>query len=324
MLAAPVTIAPVLTPRTVTALASALQETDLDELASALRGLEPFLQRVVEEFFVPLPVPAKKDRFKGRFNKLSRNYEPFRLFLMFRLVEFFQNKNLFALYGRILKDMLGPLLNAAREMDMAPELVAAMVKDYLHLFENVTGEALSAQSRELTFERFSLLVDCVHRGTRFDYGLTAVFLVLEGSIAEPTANNKVDLLTECQKSLFDLARLSIKMLDLPAGDRILDMFESNKLEIAGSGRRLRVVPQPRDQLAKLPSVPRRQSEVDWIRKNTQISQEYRGKWIVVENNELIASDKDYSKARAIAKQRGIKRPFIVFVPSTPSSGFMGI
>jgi len=324
MATAPVTIAPVLTPRTVTALASALQEADLADLASALRGLEPFVEAVMERFFVPLPVSAKRDGFKGRFNKLARNYEPFRLFLMFRLVEFFQNRDLFAFYGRILRDMLGPLLNAAREMDMAPELIAAMVRDYLHLFERVASEIPSTQQKELTFERFSLIVDCVHRGTRFDYGLTAIFLVLEGSIAEPTTDNKVDLLMECKKSLVDLAGAIIKVLDAQDGNRILDMFESNKLGIASSGRRLRVVPQIREQLAKHLSVPRRQTEVDWIKSNTQISEEYRGKWIVVENNELIASDRDYAKARAIAKERGIKRPFIVFVPSTPSSGFMGI
>jgi hypothetical protein len=39
---------------------------------------------------------------------------------------------------------------------------------------------------------------------------------------------------------------------------------------------------------------------------------------------LVASDADYRKARDVATQRGIKRPFIIFVPSKENSGFMGI
>lgn len=85
-----------------------------------------------------------------------------------------------------------------------------------------------------------------------------------------------------------------------------------------------MVPHISKQLSKHFGPPRRQTEIDWIKRNTEISEEYRGKWVVLEKDELIASDKDYGKARAIAKQRGIKRPFIVFVPSTASSRFMGI
>ncbi len=324
MAAAPVTIAPILTPRTVNALAGALQGTQLGELASALRALQPFLQGGVERFFVPLSQSTKKDGFKGRFNRLSRDYEPFRIYLIFKLIGFFQNQDLPGFYGRILRDILGPLLNTATEMDMAPGLIAALVRDYLNLLERMPRPASDSQPTELTFDQFSLFVDCLRKATRFDYALTAVFLVLEGSIVEPTSSNKIELLTECKVSLFDLARACIKTLEIQDGSRFLDSFESNKLEIAGSGRHLRVVPHISKPLSKHLGSPRRQTEIDWIKRNTEISEEYRGKWVVLEKDELIASDKDYVKARAIAKQRGIKRPFIVFVPSTPSSPFMGI
>jgi hypothetical protein len=324
MAAAPVTIAPILTPRTVNALAGALQETQLGELASALRGLQPFLEGGVEEFFVPLSGSTKKGGFRGRFNRLSRDYEPFRIYLLFKLIGFFQNQDLLGFYGRILRDILGPLLNTADEMDMAPGLIAALVRDYLNLIERVRPPNSDSQPKEMTFDQFSLFVDCLHKATRFDYGLTAVFLVLEGSIAEPTSANKIELLTECKTALFDLARSCIKALEIRDGSRFLDSFESNKLEIAGSGRHLRVVPHISRQLAKHFTSPRRQTEIDWIKRNTEISEEYRGKWVVLEKDELVASDKDYGKARAIAKERGIKRPFIVFVPSTASGRFMGI
>jgi len=324
MAAAPVTIAPVLTPRAVAALANAVEENELLELAAALRQLEPFLEKVVERLFAPLTVSARRDGFKGRFNRLSRKYEPFRLFLTFKLFEFFQTNDLLPFYERILRDMLGPLLNAAREMDMAPELVAALVSDYLHLFGHVRETVLSAQPRELTFEQFSLVVDCVLQATRFDYGLTATFLVLEGSIAEPKATNKVDLLVECQKSFFGFAKAVVRMFDIRDGNRILDSFESNRLEIADTGKRLQVVPHSRGHYAWSYSGPRRQAEIEWMNRNSLVSDEYRGKWVVVEKNELIASDKDYGRARAIAKERGIKRPFIVFVPVKRGGGFMGI
>src|SRR5215472_1301497 len=324
MAAAPVTIAPVLTPRAVAALANAVEKNELPELAAALRQLEPFLEKVVKNIFAPLTISAGRDGFKGRFNRLSRKYEPFRLFLTFKLLEFFQNQDLLPFYERILRDMLGPLLNAAREMDMAPELVAALVSDYLHLFGHVRKAVLSAQQRELTFEQFSLVVDCLLRATRFDYGLTATFLVLEGSIAEPRATNKVDLLVECKESFFGFAKAVVRMLDVQDGNRILDTFESSRLEIAGKGTRLHVVPQVRGPRANAPDQPRRQAEIEWMNRNTRASDEYRGKWVVVENNELVASDKDYGRARAIAKERGIKRPFIIFVPTKRSGGFMGI
>jgi hypothetical protein len=324
MAAGPVTIAPVLTPRAVAELADAVERNELLDLAAALRQLKPFLEKVVEELFTPLTVSSGRDGFKRRFNRLSRKYEPFRLFLAFRLLEFFQNKDLLPFYERILRGMLGPLLKAAREMDMAPELIAALVSDYLHLFGYVKVATLSAQPRELTFEQFSLTVDCVLRATRFDYGLTATFLVLEGSIEEPRATNKMDLLVECKKSFFGFATAVVRMFDIQDGNRIIDTFESNKMEITGTGRRLQVVPQSRGRHTEGPSGPRRQAEIEWMNKNTLISDEYRGKWVVVENNELIASDKDYGRARAIAKERGIERPFIVFVPVKRSGGFMGI
>src|SRR6266404_2983001 len=99
MAAAPVAIAPVLTPRTVSALARALDNSELPALAASLRALGPFVQGVVAKLFVPLTSPLKKTSFKARFNKLSRDYEPFRLYLSFRLFAALQGQDVLAAYG---------------------------------------------------------------------------------------------------------------------------------------------------------------------------------------------------------------------------------
>ena len=64
--------------------------------------------------------------------------------------------------------------------------------------------------------------------------------------------------------------------------------------------------------------------MSWLKRHTDLAGRYGGQWIVLEKDELIANDADYRKARDVATQRGIKRPFIVFVPSKENGGFMGI
>lgn len=149
MAAASVALAPILTPRTVNALAAAMQDTQSGELTSALKGLQPFLAGGIEKFFVPLAPSAKSNGFKGRFNKLSRDYEPFRVYLLFKLSGFFQNRDLRDIYGRTLRSMIGPLLTNATEMDMAPSLVGALVRDYLNLVERVPRPTPDSPPKEL-------------------------------------------------------------------------------------------------------------------------------------------------------------------------------
>jgi len=84
-------------------------------------------------------------------------------------------------------------------------------------------------------------------------------------------------------------------------------------------------PNGRDALQESNSAPRRRhAEMEWLRINTSQPGPYNGKWVVVEKDELIASDKEYSKARAEGVRRGIERPFIVFVPEVEEAEFMGI
>src|SRR5260370_38610526 len=112
-------------------------------------------------------------------------------------------------------------------MDMARGLIGGLVRGYLNLFERMPRPASDSQPKELTFDQFSLFVDCLRKATRFDYALTAVFLVLEGSIVEPTSSNKIQFLTEGKVSFLDLARACIKTLEIRDGSRFLNSFKSN-------------------------------------------------------------------------------------------------
>lgn len=68
----------------------------------------------------------------------------------------------------------------------------------------------------------------------------------------------------------------------------------------------------------------RHTELNWLEQHKDVFDRFAGQWIVVEKDELVANNKDYKKAREAATQRGIKRPFIIFVPSKEDGGFMGI
>lgn len=321
MAAAPVAIAPILTPRTLSALAGAFEGKESPEVASVLKTLEPFFEGGVQKYFAPLSAAKKRSTFRKRFSELARDYEPFRIYLMFKLISLFQQQEFLRFYGRIFQGMLGPLLGVAEEMNMAPHLIAAIVKDYFRLFERVRLISADTAPTEMTFGQFSLVIECLRQATRFDYGVTAVFLTLERSIPQPNAAGKTELLLECRSSLVGLATSCVRAFDMADGQHFLDSLESPQLEVAESGQRVLVLQNPK--LRSINTVPTRQAEVDWIKRNTEASDEHQGKWVVLEKDELVASDKDYGRARAIAKQRGIKRPFIVFIPSDKGR-FMGI
>src|SRR5205085_11602657 len=100
-------------------------------------------------------------------------------------------------YEQVLVEMLDPLMKTAGEMDMGPELISAIVRDYIKimrgLFQSTGGPSL--QSDEMTVEQLTRCVNWFHAATRFDYGLTAVFLVLEKSLPAPAAKDKGALLS---------------------------------------------------------------------------------------------------------------------------------
>jgi chromosome condensin MukBEF ATPase and DNA-binding subunit MukB len=58
----------------------------------------------------------------------------------------------------------------------------------------------------------------------------------------------------------------------------------------------------------------REQEMNWLDANNKLLRdEYRGEWVVVEKDELVAHNADYMKAVEVARRKGIKIPFTVFV-----------
>src|ERR1700674_2570458 len=284
MATAAVGIAPVLTPKTVGALAEALEQAHLTEMALSLRNLQPFIGGVVEKYFVPLSSPARKGAFAARLTKLARDFEPSRVYLNIRLLSTFQDRDFVGTYERILLDVLGSLMSTAHEMEMAPELLSAALHDYVKIIQVLVDSANSSpQTAELTIEQFEALVDWFHWATRFDYGLTAIFLILERAIPKPSAIDKVSLLLFCRKTLVEFARATSKIFVGTQANHALKDLETPRLEITAIGKKFQVNSAHRELLVPTKATfgsLRRQTEIDWLTRNNQVSDEYGGKWVV--------------------------------------------
>jgi hypothetical protein len=328
MATAPIGIAPVLTPKTISLLASSLDEKNLGDIAALFRTLHPFAHGLVDKFHVPLLKNGRAGEFTKRFKSLARDYEPYRLYLNFRVVSAFGAEQFAPVYLDILKSLVGRFSDEARRLDLEPELLSALLQDYVLIISTLQKTVPSQQSASLEspVEQFSVMVELFHRATRFDFAFTSIFLILEGTVSPPAALVKIALLKACQRSLSEFAEGLITCLGsvheaddwalksshfkIPASEKVFQVIEGGKFGERPLTSRF------------LPS--RRTDEVDWLAKNVKLSDDYRGKWLVIEKNELIASDADYLKARAIAKARGIRRPFIIYVPVSESESFMGI
>lgn len=68
----------------------------------------------------------------------------------------------------------------------------------------------------------------------------------------------------------------------------------------------------------------REKEIKWFEENIARRPECQGHWVVIEGEELVACEDDYSAASQKARARGIKAPFIFFVPKPSEDIFMGL
>lgn len=321
--------APVLTPQTLGDLADTFERSGVPDKALSLRKLQPFVHGLVERYFVPLSAPARKQIFPSRFGRLANDFAPYRLYLNMRLLTTLGNDWLLDLYPQFLGELLELRLNTARDMGMSPELVFAAVNDYIQILGAFVHPTFPAapQSDEPTLEEFTNIVHLLHAATRFDYGLTAVFLVLEKSIPEPASTDKHDLLFAFKNALLEFGRATAKVIADEKIRRVVQDLKTRDIEVAplraGSREMASKVPKQRQKRPMLGPSPR-QTKMNWLTRNKNLADRYGGQWIVLEKDELIAIDEDYRKAREVATRRGIKRPFIIFVPVKGTEEFMGI
>ena len=67
----------------------------------------------------------------------------------------------------------------------------------------------------------------------------------------------------------------------------------------------------------------RKTELDWMQANLEQFEPYRGQWVVVEGEGIIAAEPEYADARASAVKQGVDCPFIFRIPEDDTP-FMGV
>src|SRR5437016_9381380 len=103
MATASVGILPVLTPHTLCILADTCEQDHLPEQVLFLRKLLPFVEDIVQKCFVPLLSQPGNGNLASRFSQLSRDFEPFRLYLNIRLLNIFVAKeDVLSFYAQVL------------------------------------------------------------------------------------------------------------------------------------------------------------------------------------------------------------------------------
>jgi hypothetical protein len=320
MATAPVGIAPVFTPQTFARLAEWAETSEQAQLASALRENIPFVSSMVEKQFRPLTAIRTLTNFNRRFELYALRFEPFRLYLNAKILKSIDSRNALSLYMSALEQVFGPLSKAAEATGFSSTLLQAVLRDYVFIFK-VLSQVSTPSLHGMEFDRFELSINWMHSATKLDYGLTAIFLALERTLEFSRATIRVALMAASQAAVVEFATASSRFFGIPS-----DQLSRNSLS---STRFIADIYENREEFStpsapKLATMSRRTVELEWLKHNIPANAYYRGKWVVLEQNELVAVDTSYDKARSMAKQKGIKRPFIIFIPPVEQSGFMGI
>lgn len=330
----PVSIAPGLTPHTLGILADSFEQDHRPEEAQALRNLLPFAEALVGRCFTPLFKQPRENDFLSNFNKLSADFGTYRLLLNRLILDQVSsrptNQSFSDFYEHKLFEILTSLLMTAREMEMGPELISAMVRDYIKIIkvfptEHQPSVAAAPQNNGLTAQQATEIFNFMYAATRFDYGLTAVLLVLQRSLLVADRMNKWALLSACKGALLDFGEVVSRIFVQERMQLALPHLESAyiNITIAESGIRTTSMPAV-SHPEHVGQSSSRAAEMNWLTTHKDVAEQYGGQWIVLEKDALIANHPEYQKARDAATQRGIKRPFIIFIPRNDGGAFMGI
>jgi len=97
-----------------------------------------------------------------------------------------------------------------------------------------------------------------------------------------------------------------------------DYFQGSAVGRVGLWDQAVAVVRPRPRQAPRVRARSRQRELEWLRRNREALRQHLGKWIVVEDNALVAAEQDYRVALRTAKDAGIKVPFILKLSEEPT------
>ena len=293
--------APVITPGTLEELARILRDKDRQELADLVADLIPVVRQVVENLFVPVSRADNEIDFRETFEANSREFEPYRLYINMTLLQALDGPNFFEFYSRALFQLSRNIFHSAGQKRIPAERVKTVVDTYYATFAGLLSAMMSMERVHNPNKLEAVnLAAWIRSSTHLDYGLTSLFLIMEGAIVAPPTP-----ITE--------------LLVVMAEDSLNNFADQCKILIQAASS------EPPWQKARRTS-PFRAQELEWLKEKEQ-SGALRGlsdKWVVIEGDQLVADDSTYEGARAKARDAGITRPFIIFIPPAAEPAFMGL
>jgi hypothetical protein len=66
------------------------------------------------------------------------------------------------------------------------------------------------------------------------------------------------------------------------------------------------------------------AEMDWLINHVHEVERHKGEWLVIHGGELVGHSRDFSQIRALVSGRGIRSPFVYYVPTDEESNSVSI
>jgi hypothetical protein len=293
-------LAPVVTPKTLEEMARILRDRDRHDLAEVVSDLVPVVQETVEDFFEPISQTRSESDFREAFRVNAREFEPYRLYINITLFQILGTQNFFKFYTDVLLRLNERLWAAAHRKHLPARRIKAVLERYFATLAPLLATMMKADTIQGARIPEGLnLFAWVRNLTELDYGLTSLFLIMEDAISTPPE--------------------SVSNLLVVAAEHSLNTFSDQCRLLT------QAISSGRDGVDSGPSSFRAQ-ELEWLAQNERTGglRNLAGQWIVIEKNQLVAHDWTYDAARDRARQAGIARPFLIFVPRTTEPAFMGI
>jgi hypothetical protein len=65
-------------------------------------------------------------------------------------------------------------------------------------------------------------------------------------------------------------------------------------------------------------------EMTWLTENSRYLERYRGEWLLIEGQHLVAHGANFGDIRAAIRERNIQSPFVYYVPTVQEGNFVSI
>jgi hypothetical protein len=65
-------------------------------------------------------------------------------------------------------------------------------------------------------------------------------------------------------------------------------------------------------------------EMQWLTENSHDLEMYRGEWLLIRGQELIAHSPNFGEIKAVIRERNIVSPFVYYVPTVEEANFVSI